>query len=95
MLLVVTPEHFRQSACFGHHGMPVDDGLRRRQHSLPRLRDDCPHPARRHAEPHGEVVGGDPHEPRLSGEHPEPRRGAFVVGVTEQGIKDIYDCRLL
>jgi GntR family transcriptional regulator, gluconate operon transcriptional repressor len=25
----------------------------------------------------------------------EPRRGAFVVGVTEQEIKDIYDCRLL
>lgn len=25
----------------------------------------------------------------------EPRRGAFVVGVTAQGIKDIYDCRLL
>src|SRR5579871_6458237 len=25
----------------------------------------------------------------------EPRRGAFVVGITEQGIKDIYDCRLL
>lgn len=25
----------------------------------------------------------------------EPRRGAFVVGVTTQGIEDIYDCRLL
>jgi GntR family transcriptional regulator of gluconate operon len=25
----------------------------------------------------------------------EPRRGAYVVGVTEQGISDIYECRLL
>jgi GntR family transcriptional regulator of gluconate operon len=25
----------------------------------------------------------------------EPRRGAFVVGVTEQAISDIYECRLL
>ncbi len=25
----------------------------------------------------------------------EPRRGAFVVGVTEQDIHDMYDCRLL
>lgn len=25
----------------------------------------------------------------------EPRRGAFVVGITEQAISDIYECRLL
>ncbi|MGH2347399.1 MAG: GntR family transcriptional regulator [Chloroflexota bacterium] len=25
----------------------------------------------------------------------EPRRGAFVIGVTEQDISDIYDCRLM
>src|SRR5579884_2528151 len=24
----------------------------------------------------------------------EPRRGAFVIGVTEQDIDDIYECRL-
>src|SRR5690348_10518744 len=25
----------------------------------------------------------------------EPRRGAFVVGITEQAVSDIYECRLL
>lgn len=25
----------------------------------------------------------------------EPRRGAYVVGVTEQGVSDIYECRLV
>src|SRR5437763_12623333 len=25
----------------------------------------------------------------------EPRRGAFVVGITDHGVGDIYECRLL
>src|SRR5438046_922384 len=25
----------------------------------------------------------------------EPRRGAFVVGITDHGVADIYECRLL